>query len=139
MNFNQIAYKSGYKYQLKLDYIVAIEIKPVSAIKTDYIILTKDGELTIKAGYAWDGPSGISIDTSNFMRGSLVHDALYQLMREGHIDRFVWHNIANKILRRICEEDGMSKIRALWVYEAVNMFGDPYTDPAKDNPILIAP
>jgi hypothetical protein len=37
-------------------------------------------------GYAWNGPSGPTLDTRNFMRGSLVHDALYQLMREGRMD-----------------------------------------------------
>jgi len=41
-----------------------------------------DGGLLIKAGYSWDGPSGSAIDTKNFMQGSLVHDALYQLLRE---------------------------------------------------------
>ena len=36
---------------------------------------------------AGDGPSGPAIDTKNFMRASLVHDALYQLMRLGTLDK----------------------------------------------------
>jgi hypothetical protein len=43
-----IAYKSGYKYQLKEDYVTVIGIKPISPIKTDYIELTAKGKLTIK-------------------------------------------------------------------------------------------
>lgn len=68
-----------------------------------------------------DGPSGPTIDTKEFMRGAFVHDALYQLIREGHLlmrDR----KQADKILRRMCIEDGMSRFRAWYVYEAVSRF-----------------
>ena len=44
--------------------------------------ITSEGELIIRNGYSWDGPSGPTIDTKNFMQGSLIHDALCQLMRE---------------------------------------------------------
>ena len=73
-----IAYKAGYKYQLKARYAVQIDIRPAAPIDMEYLGLTTDGTLTVKKGYAWDGPSGPTIDTLNFMRGSLVHDALYQ-------------------------------------------------------------
>ena len=70
-----------YKYQLmKKGYTCQVNIRKISA-KTAFIQLTAKGKLTIKRGYAWDGPSGPTIDTKTFMRGSLVHDALYQLMR----------------------------------------------------------
>ena len=72
-----ISYKSGYKYQLYEDYAVMIGMIPPDDVVTDYIELNSDGLLTIRKGYAWDGPSGPTIDTLNFMRGSLVHDALY--------------------------------------------------------------
>lgn len=74
--------------------------------------------LTIREGYAWDGPSGLSIDTKNFMRGSLIHDCLYQMMNEGQLDKS-YRKIADKLLRRFCREDGMSKFRAWYVYHAV--------------------
>ena len=84
-----IAYKKGYKYQLTEAYTVDILIHPDADIHSNsgYIDLTAEGTLTIKKGYAWDGPSGPTVDTRNFMRGSLVHDALYQLMREGALDK----------------------------------------------------
>ena len=80
------------------------------------------GELLIKEGYSLDGPSGPAIDTKNFMQGSLVHDALYQLIREGHIDPSNKEK-ADIILRDICRADGMSRIRAWWVYRGVRWGG----------------
>lgn len=134
-----IAYKAGYKYQLKEDYILAIEIKSADPIDTDYIRLDVMGELTIKKGYAWDGPSGPTIDTLNFMRGSLVHDALYQLMREKHLDRDTYREAADRLLQKICKEDGMWSLRAWWVYQGVRLFADPAADPANKRPVVHAP
>jgi hypothetical protein len=134
-----IAYKSGYKYQLKQDYVIQIEIKPEAPIDTDYLSLTLAGTLTIKNRYAWDGPSGPTIDTLNFMRGSLVHDGLYQLMREHLLDEDKYREAADRLLQEICKEDGMSAARAWVVYEAVHYFGEPAADPANDKPVIRAP
>ena len=124
MTKHQISYKSGYKYQLVEEYQVEISVTPEKNIQTSYIDLTTEGLLTIKNGYAWDGPSGPTIDTPNFMRGSLVHDALYQLMRNKLIDKEKWRKKADGDLKRMCVEDGMSRIRAWWVHEAVRCCGD---------------
>jgi hypothetical protein len=77
----------------------------------------------MKAGYAWDGPSGPTWDTDTFMRGSLVHDAMYQLMRLGCMDR-VHRCYADELLRDICIEDGMWSFRAWYVYKAVRSCGE---------------
>ncbi len=79
--------------------------------------------LQIKKGYCWDGPSGPTIDTDNFMRGSLFHDGWYQLMREYGSFYFQWRDDADRLLQRICREDGMSRLRAQWVYWGVKTFG----------------
>ena len=134
-----ITYKGGYKYQLKEMYCVTMDIKPVTAIHTDYIDLNTDGILTIFKGYAWDGPSGPTIDTLTFMRGSLVHDALYQLMREKHLDHNVYRDASDRILQNICKEDGMWFLRAAWVYQGVRLFADPAADPAANKPVTAAP
>jgi len=134
-----IQYKAGYKYQLKADYEVAITIKPDAAVDIAFLALTTDGTLTIRAGYAWDGPSGPTVDTLNFMRGSLVHDALYQLMRERHLNEAKHRDAADRLLQRHCIEDGMSAARAWWVYQGVHRFGKPSADPANDKPIVRAP
>ena len=131
-------YRSGYKYQLHEDYIVQTNIYPPRRIVDHgFIRLDHNGVLTIKAGYAWDGPSGPSIDTRNFMRGSLVHDALYQLMREGLLD-LGWRETADQELRRVCLEDGMSAIRAWWVYKAVR-FGGESSAVWREPNVLVAP
>lgn len=124
INSRTISYCDGYKYQLAADYQVLIDIKPPAFILTPYIRLDTDGLLSICEGYAWDGPSGPTIDTKNFMRGSLIHDALYQLMREGHLGQDM-RDDADRVLRDICLEDGMSSIRAHWVYVGVRFGGGP--------------
>jgi hypothetical protein len=90
--------------------------------------LRKSGILRIRKGYAWDGPSGPAIHTKSFMRGSLVHDALYQLIRERKLmlsDR----KEADLILRDICIDDGMDRFRVKWVYAAVRRFGESSATP----------
>ena len=134
-----IAYKGGYKYQLKESYAVRIPVIPAAAIHTEYVSLETTGDLSLKEGYAWDGPSGPTIDTLTFMRGSLVHDALYQLMREGYLDHTVYREAADRTLRDICKEDGMWSVRAWWVYQGVRLFADPAADPADDRPLRYAP
>lgn len=131
-----IAYKPGFRYQLASDYVVAVDIK--LTVNTKFLVLTGTGDLFIRSGYAWDGASGPSFDTKNFMRGSLVHDALYQLMREGHIPES-YREHADRLLQRICVEDGMMAIRAWWVYKAVRGFGGSSAARGSGKPILYAP
>jgi len=139
VNMKCIEYNSGYKYQLKKTYTLEIEIKPSSPIDTEYIKLDTDGNLTMMEGYAWDGPSGPTIDTLTFMRGSLVHDALYQLMREKKLDHDTYREAADRLLQKICKEDGMCSLRAWWVYQGVRKFADPAADPANKRPPVNAP
>jgi len=120
-----IRYKSGYNYQLVGDYFHRLSFSIGKSIYTHYINVASDGKLLIKMGYAWDGPSGPAIDTRNFMRGSLVHDALYQLIRDQHLEHDIFRARADMELRKICLEDGMSKLRAWWVYQGVRYFGGP--------------
>lgn len=114
---NRIYYRGGYKYQLARQYRVRLSLRDTEA-RTKWLVLDADGHLTIRAGYAWDGPSGPTIDTPSFMRGSLVHDALYQLIRLGKLHPNE-REAADDELRRICLEDGMPSWRAWWVHRAV--------------------
>ena len=111
-----ISYMAGYKYQIKEDYSVNVAIKPAKAIWTDWAMLTTEGILTIRKYYSYDGASGPTIDTKSSMRGSLVHDALYQLMREGRLS-IDWRYLADQELKIKCIEDGMWKWRAnIWCW-----------------------
>ena len=118
---------TSYKYQVMQDHTVQIDLKPLKRISTkvaEFVFLSHDGLLTIKQYYAWDGPSGPTIDTKDFIRGSLVHDALYQLMRESVLDYKVHRKRADEIFREILVEDGMCKFRAWYVYQAVHLFAE---------------
>lgn len=133
MKGDRIRYRSGYKYQLVNDYRVQlIYIRPDADIVTEFLELDRTGFLLIKHGYAWDGPSGPTLDTKNFMRGSLVHDALAQLVRDGYLDKDRFFTLMNKELKDICIEDGMSLLRAAWVFAAVEYCGDGWCKPGSD-------
>ncbi len=133
-----VKYKSGYKYQLADTFKKVIPITG-KTIKQGFIRLTAKGILTLNKGYAWDGPSGPAIDTKNFMVGSLVHDALYQLMRKRRLNPEFYRDIADRLLQQICIDDGMWKVRAWWVYKTVSMFAGPAADPENEKEILTAP
>lgn len=135
-----IRYSDGYKFQLEEDYQHATGITPAAPGGNRFVQLTLDGVLLIRAGYAWDGASGPAIDTPSFMRGSLVHDALYQLIRLGVVTKAGGRLQADQLLREIVLEDGMLRPRAWWVYQGVRIFGGQYLRGAGNgNTILTAP
>ena len=111
-----------YKYNLHADFQCATGISGAGYDDSRHLGIDASGNLSISKGYAGDGPSGPAFDTKNFMQGSLVHDALYQLMREGVIEA-AKRDDADRLLQKICVDDGMSRIRAWWVYYAVKLFG----------------
>ncbi|HNC44643.1 MAG TPA: DUF1353 domain-containing protein [Acidobacteriota bacterium] len=127
----------AYKYQLVEDYETQINIIPPRDLIFKFVVLTSQGKLWIKKDYAWDGPSGPTIDTKNFMRGSLVHDALYQLMRLGELDYKVYRQRADELLRDICREDGMSSFRSWYVYQGVRLFGESSARPVPEPEVTI--
>lgn len=109
-----------WKYQLTSSYNIQTNIVMNEDIQEDYIYLHKSGMMTIKEGYAWDGATG-GIDTKNFMRGSLIHDALTQMIRLKRLPPSQRLN-ADILLKQICLEDGMCKLRAWWVYKSVRLY-----------------
>lgn len=159
----KIFYRAGYKYQLAEEYRVNVVVTAQrsedsdqrsegggqrsevgdqtsegAGIKTEYIELFPDGVLTIKSGYAWDGPSGPTRDTKSFMRGSLVHDALYQLMRNNLLPSSCREN-ADQELHRICREDGMNRFRAWYVLLGVRKGAGFAATPQAKKEICTAP
>lgn len=95
------------------------------ACKTDWVDLKADGTLIIANRYAWDGASGVAINTENSIAASCGHDALYQLMGLGLLP-LTQRLKADACLRRWLIEDGMIELRAnLWFF-AVRLFGELY-------------
>lgn len=132
---------SYYKYRLNADFSIKLTRYGVPAdavatsrrapsLSTGFYTLLDDGTLTISKGYAWDGPSGPTFDTANFMRGSLVHDCLYQMMRARQLDE-TFRPFADLALRKICEEDGMTRLRAWWVHQGVSWRGGKHARPSR--------
>jgi hypothetical protein len=90
--------------------------------------------LRVLAGYAWDGASIPGVDLlpdgvaeriqRPLMRGSLLHDVLYQALREGRLKptrRMRW--LADKEYRRLIRQDGVGWFRAEYQYRALRLFG----------------
>lgn len=110
-----------YKYRLLADLVLKCSIRGIYA-RTEYIEIQDDGTLILRKGYAWDGPSGPTVDTEDAMRGSAGHDALYQLISLGVLP-VTARRQADIDLRGWCIEDGMSRFRADYWYDAVRAFG----------------
>jgi len=112
-----VKYYSDLKYQLAEDHfhaITDIRIIPINDIETKFVNLSATGKLVIKAGFAWDGPSGPTRDTKSNMRAALVHDAIYYLIRQEMIPHSSWR-YADQEFELICKEDNMNSFR-LWYY-----------------------
>jgi hypothetical protein len=133
-----VTYTEGYRFQLEEDYQHETGIVPAAPGGNRFVHITLDGLLIVRAGYAWDGASGPAINTPNFIRGSLVHDALYQLMRLGVVPKAGGRLRADQLLREVVREDGMWPVRAWWVYHAVRLFGGQYMRSVPDR-VLTAP
>jgi len=133
---NCILYKSGYKYQLTEKASIEIELKLIKPVNNGFILYEK-GILSPLAGYAWDGPSGPAVDTKSFMRASLFHDVLYQLMREGYLS-WEFQKLADKLLKEVCKIDRMFAFRRAYVWLVVRCFGQLWSKMTKDK-ILTAP
>ena len=132
-----VRYKSGYRYQLAEGFYIRTALRPAADIVEPFICLGRSGGLYLSAGYAWDGATGFP-DVKSIMRGSLVHDALYQLMRLGLLSAEE-RATADDLLRQCCIEDGMWKPVAWAVWQGVRLAGGPAADPLNAKPVLVAP
>ncbi len=132
-------YRAGYLYQLDADEVFRdTDIRPARDIVTDFIELTTDGVLTVRKGYAWDGPSGPTFDSRSAMRGSLGHDALYALLRQSLLPPSA-RDAADSAFSRWLEQDGMGKFRRWYWMRGVRNFAGAAADPANRKPVLVAP
>ena len=109
-----------YKYQLMETVRVKSCVSFGLHAQTDWIEVNGD-MIAVQKGYCWDGAS-CAIDTHDFMVGSLVHDALYQLIRIGELNKKYRKN-ADIVLKHLCLEAGMPMWRANYVYWGVRLFG----------------
>lgn len=125
---------SEYKYKFKVEENFSIELPfKIADFEHQYASL-KDGILSIKKGYAWDGASGPIINTRDTLVASLVHDVLYQAMRLNLIKSSRENRkIADKNFFEILKMHGVNSIRRKVWYFAVRLFGKKSTKSLQDN------
>ncbi len=96
-----------------------------------FVCFPVKGPLEIYTDYAWNGADVIP-DTDGNMFASLVHDALYQLMRAyyledkefiGGIPREEFRQKSDELFRDFCIANGVWFIIAWLYYWALRMFG----------------
>jgi hypothetical protein len=135
-----VFYTGGYKYRLEASFSVLLPdcFMVATEIKTDYLRLTPTGLLIINKGYAWDGPSGPVIDTKENLRASLIHDALYQLLRLEWLPGSL-RKAADGFFADVAVDDGVNWVRARSWYVALRMFGDAAADPVNKKEVMSAP
>ena len=131
-------YRKGYKYQLAETEVFQTSIHPKAGIITDFIDLSVSGILTVKKGYAWDGPSGPVIDRKTNMRASLAHDALYQLCRRGHLPHRLWRDI-DREYSKILKQDGTWKITRKIHMAGLKIAGGKHARPRARRKVYEAP
>ena len=125
---------SEYKYKFKVEENFSIELPfKIPDFEHEYAS-SKDGILSVKKGYAWDGASGPIINTRDTLVASLVHDVLYQAMRLNLIKSNKENRmIADKNFFEILKIHGVNSIRRKVWYFAVRLFGKKSTIKIQDN------
>ena len=132
-------YRKGYKYQLAEDYEVYTSLYvPVFKEFDGPVQIYPGGLMRLDKGYAWDGPSGPAVDTPTFMRASLGHDGLYQLMRHGILPQS-YRKEVDRLMSAHCLEDGMNRFRAWYAYTGVRVGAGPAASPDAIRKIYTAP
>lgn len=139
MKSNQIEYRDlpTWKYQLETDWTYQTGLAGYTSYDQALFGLEYDGVLHVDRGYCWDGPSGPTLDTKDFMRGSLVHDVLYQSIRLKLLPSSA-RKAADLELDKILKKDGMFWLRRKYVYFALRAFAAGAAR-SKPRPIKRAP
>ena len=133
-----IEYSAGYKYQVRKDNKTdGICFPDTGYHECDFLALGPTS-ITLRNGYASDGPSWPAIDTDTFMRGAFIHDGCYQAIRMGWLPESA-REYCDRLLRQICLADGMNPLRAWWVYKGLRVGGGKAADPSSVKVVLTAP
>lgn len=135
-------------YRVKADLVVPTDVKGFHARHAEdgYTLFELDmlGNLTIYAGFEWDGASGPALDTESILYAALVHDALYRLLENGlsmrarvgadrEFRKLIRHYATTAFTRsqfkgrrarvRAWFLYRLRMLRATWCYFAVRVFG----------------
>jgi hypothetical protein len=127
------AYQTVSEFHFKLD----LELPKV--IDTEYIHVDKQGRVTVKIGFMWNGADGPTFDTPDSIPGSLGHDIGYWLMRECHLPIYIAKPIVDRWFYERLQKDGMWQPRAHTWWVAVQQLGGYAVLPRSEPDVLRAP
>jgi hypothetical protein len=125
-NSDHIHYLAGLKYRLDEPYRLKVQLDSPNMV-CRHVSYT-DGELLIDREFVWDGMTGMVYNEDAVIRGSLVHDAIYHLMRECNM-KASNEKIADELLYKIVVEDGVSWLYAQFIWYYVKYLGKYGRDP----------
>lgn len=137
-----IQFQEGFLYQATHDAIYPVKLYPPKDIETKFVSLSTTGILRIKAGFAWNGVSGPTINRNSNRRGGAFHDALYRLRRFGLLDFMSleeFRRIADETLREIWIADGMWAWLAAVEVTLLNKFGTYAARPSSEPVVMTSP
>lgn len=113
MDTARLAYTDGWRYRTEATFAIQTPLRG-QHVSADWAQLTPGGVLVVPAGYSWDGASGPTWDTASTTRASLVHDVLYQMLREGLVPPG-YRGLMDDFLAQVMVADGAWRLRAwLW-------------------------
>ena len=134
-----ITYCNNWKYKLAAphthclsislsDFLADIPEAERQLLERQSLMKVTGESICFNRGYAWDGPSGPTIDTPDAMLASLVHDGLYQALRDGRLDQEA-RKAADVEFLRILKKDGMFWLRRWSWYLGVRLFASSAARP----------
>lgn len=119
-------YKSGYTYITQETVFVNVGPALHAPVSSPFASIAGES-LCVMRNYAWDGASFSLFlwfgTPKAWLLPSLVHDALYQLIRDGLMDR-QYRDAADRLFRELLIERGVWRIVAWGAYYAVRVFGN---------------
>jgi len=123
----QIAYTNADKFVLGRDEYFDLDFAPEYPVENSYAKFTPDGVLKIKRGFLWSA-NFPAMNTDNTKPASLVHDAGYDLIKDGLLPRQQFKDLFDMAMRDILLECGILDARAWAWYMAVQIGGNNALD-----------
>ena len=117
-----------YKHKLFKSYRIQTTYRPKKRIETEFITLCKNGVLIIKIAYRWNGLTFFP-EIKSMIRASLIHDALYELMKERLLDYKTDRNTADNLFREESVKDRTWRIVTEPVYIVLRTMGAGFAKP----------
>lgn len=119
-------YKSGYRYVSQEAVVVDVGAELHVPLQAPFASIAAE-TLCVMSRYAWDGASFTPFKwfgtPDSWLTPSLVHDALYQAMREGFL-QLTYRERVDRLFRSMLIERGVWRALAWAAYYAVRVFGN---------------